>query len=136
MLLNPVIVAPASAPPPAEPGWYGVLQIGNTGETGHNLNVRIDAVDGEIVNEILGQITMTSEDSNSDYYTFDLQIEDRLTSPSTILRVYYTPITGEVIDIATDAGLTVVNSYFGYIEVTVDAGYLIEGFLGLYFTLG
>jgi len=64
-------------------------------------------------------VTLTSEDSNNDYYYFDLPIEDRLTSPSTILRFYITPITGSLQETFLDEGLELVFLDPGYRDCTV-----------------
>ena len=66
---------------------------------------------------------MTSEDSNNDYYYFDLPIENRLTSPSTILRFYITPITGSLQETFLDEGLElVIYMEPGYTDCTVLSG--------------
>jgi hypothetical protein len=134
-ILNPVIAVPAPAPAPAptNTGWYGVLQIGNIGETGNSIYITVESVDGAIVTELIPQTLVTSEDLETDYLYLNLAIGNRLTSPSTIIRVYWSLVTGSIDDFTFD-GLQLIQSYFDYFDTQVLSGFIDEGNLQIIFT--
>jgi hypothetical protein len=123
---------PASAAP-ANTGWYGVLQIGNGGETGNSIYITVESVDGAVVNELIPQTLVTSDDLETDYLYLNLAIENRLTSPSTIIRVYWSLVSGELNDYSF-VGLQLNQSYFDYFDTEVLSGYIDEGTLQMMFS--
>jgi hypothetical protein len=127
MSLNPVSAAPTNT------GWYGVFQIGNTGESGNSIYITVESVDGAVVTELIPQTLVTSEDLETDYLYLNLAIGNRLTSPSTIIRVYFSLVTGELDDYSFD-GVQLLASYFNYVELEVLSGFIDEGTLQMNFT--
>ena len=139
-ILNPVA---ASAPAPTNTGWYGVLQIGNTENTGLNMIIKVETIDGAVVNEIIPNTIITSENQETDYIYYNLAIGNRLKSPSTIIKIYYTQTTGPS-GTGTDKegsidGLFIESNTFngtsGYTEYSVLSGYINDGFLQISFIL-
>jgi len=128
-LLNPV--ASASAPP--NTGWYGVLQIGNTGNTGNSIYISVESVDGAVVTELIPQTLVTSDDLDTDYLYLNLAIGNRLTSPSTILRVYFSLVTGSI-DEYLFVGLQSIQGYFDYVDTEVLSGFIDEGNIQIMFS--
>jgi hypothetical protein len=120
-------------PPPTNTGWYGVLQIGNIGETGNSIYITVESVDGDIVTELIPQTLVTSEDLETDYLYLNLAIGNRLTSPSTIIRVYWSLVTGSINDFTFD-GLQNIGTYFDYFDTQVLSGFIDEGTLQIIFT--
>jgi hypothetical protein len=127
--LEPKITASA----PTNTGWYGVLQIGNSGETGNSIYITVESVDGAIVTELIPQTLVTSEDLETDYLYLNLAIGNRLTSPSTIIRVYWSLVTGSINDFTFD-GLQNIGTYFDYFDTQVLSGFIDEGTLQIIFT--
>jgi hypothetical protein len=123
----------SAAPAPTNTGWYGVLQIGNSGETGNSINISVESVDGAVVTELIPQTLVTSEDLDTDYLYLNLAIGNRLTSPSTIIRVYYSLVTGELDDYVFD-GVQLLGGYFGYVELEVLSGFIDEGNIAMTFS--
>jgi hypothetical protein len=138
----------ASASTPPNTGWYGTLLIGNGEETGKNVTVRLETVDGPVVNEIIPNTVMTSDDLDTDYIFYTLTIENRLKSPSTIIKMYYT-FTAGTNGTATDNeggiyGLFIVSNTYtivddvyigGVNEYTVESGLIEDGGPQILFTL-
>jgi hypothetical protein len=127
--LEPKVAAPA----PTNTGWYGVLQIGNSGETGNSIYITVESVDGAVVTELIPQTLVTSEDLDTDYLYLNLAIGNRLTSPSTIIRVYFTLVTGELNDYEF-VGLQSIEGYFEYVDLEVLSGFIDEGNISITFS--
>jgi hypothetical protein len=122
-----------AAPAPTNTGWYGVLQIGNVGETGNSIYISVESVDGAVATELIPQTLVTSEDLDTDYLYLNLAIGNRLTSPSTIIRVNYSLVTGELDDYQF-VGLQLLGGYFGYVELEVLSGFIDEGNISMDFS--
>jgi len=129
MSLNPV----SNEPAPTNTGWYGVFQIGNTGESGNSIYITVESVDGAVVTELIPQTLVTSDDLDTDYLYLNLAIGNRLTSPSTIIRVYFSLVTGELDDY-TFVGLQIFQSYYNYVELEVLSNFIDEGTIQMDFT--
>lgn len=122
-----------TAPAPTNTGWYGVFQIGNSGETGNSIYITVESVDGAIVTELIPQTLVTSEDLETDYLYLNLAIGNRLTSPSTIIRVNYSLVTGDLDDFEL-VGFQNFQSYFGYVDLEVSSGFIDEGTIQMIFS--
>jgi len=122
-----------SAPAPTNTGWYGVFQIGNTGNTGNSMYISVESVDGAIVTELIPQTLVTSDDLETDYLYLNLAIGNRLTSPSTIIRVYFSLVTGEINEYLF-VGLQSIQGYFNYVDTEVLSGFIDEGNISVAFS--
>jgi hypothetical protein len=127
--LEPKVAAPA----PTNTGWYGVLQIGNTGNTGNSIYISVESVDGAVVTELIPQTLVTSDDLDTDYLYLNLAIGNRLTSPSTIIRVYFSLVTGEINEYLF-VGLQSIQGYFNYVDTEVLSGFIDEGNISVAFS--
>jgi hypothetical protein len=116
-LLNPIIVAPASAPasapPPANTGFYGTFIISN--EPNGEMNpVGLIAKLAYNNVDITDYISIASDDSQ----TLTIPIEDRLPNPSSLLQL----------KVIIDEGATSVNSedFTGFTPVSGTGNPLTE----------
>ena len=112
-ILNPVIAVPASAPPPANTGFYGTFTI--TNEAGGEM-MPIGLIAKLAYNnvDITSYISITSGETE----TLSVPIGSRLPNPSSLLQL----------KIIIDEGVTSVNSedYTGFTPVSTTENPLTE----------
>ena len=116
-----------SAPPPAPSGWYGTFTIYNYNNyySTHNINITVEADTLELnpfETLILGESIeiIVSE-------------ENRLTSPSTLIKITYEVDEGGVLFAVYPNGLTYNWEISNETELyfTVDSGYIDDGTISL-----
>ena len=114
-LLNPIIVAPAYAPPPANTGFYGTLTIANEKSAG-TFTVPLYARLYYDSTPLTDEVTVGYPDTEN----LEVVIADRLPNPNStlVLRVRY----------ASGYGITNVdlNGYYGFTPVNLTANPLTE----------
>ena len=107
-------------PPPANTGWYGEFIIYNGYGGTQSITMTVDAdTNGTIVGLHAPRTLQPDE-----FYVISVSQQNRLTSPSTLIKVTYTVAGGGIIATNYFSGLTLTNSSSSIYNLTVDSGFI------------
>lgn len=109
-----------TAPPPENTGWFGAFIIFNSFSSTKSIEITVDAnTNGTIVS--LKTLTTIAPDN---FIVINVSQPNRLTNPSTLIKVTYTIVGGGSITNNYFTGLTLTNSSSSKYNLTVDSGFI------------
>jgi len=115
-----IVTINVTAPPPANTGWFGAFIIYNSFSSTKSIDITVDAnTAGTIVS--LKTLTTIAPDN---FIVINVSQPNRLTNPSTLIKVTYSIVGGGSIINNFFTGLTLTNSSSTKYNLTVDSGFI------------
>lgn len=106
--------------PPENTGWYGEFIIYNGYGGTQSITMTVDADTNGTIVELYEPRTLSPDE----FYVITVSRQNRLTSPSTLIKVTYTVAGGGIITNNYFTGLTLTNSSSSIYNLTVDSGFI------------